>query len=548
MTPRSDPSKSTDPQPEPPSPAEQSSQRSTATAASEPASLAVRALQALPTALVLVALAAIGYWGHHSGWTIPRFSSLLQSAAPQEPAWCSSHGVPEAICVSCNADLMPKGELRGWCREHGVAECPLCNPELAQLKKLSPATPADLDRATRALRLRPRPENNSRCKLHLRRIQFVSAEAIEKAGIDVNSVVQRAPIVESILASGEITYDQTRVARLSARVPGTIWRVDKQVGDRVTRGEILTLIDAAAVGQAKGDLLRALGQMTFQSANYKRLASIGGGAVAARRVQEAATALRDAKVRLLAAQQALTNLGLPVDVKQLTQLSEEALAQHIRLLGLPKGFAEQVGIENVTANLLPLTAPLDGVVVTREVVAGEVVDTTKALFTVADNSSMWVSLDVRLEDAKYLALGQTVRFRPDGDLREVIGKLSWISTSVDRQTRTVKARAALVNPTGQLRDETFGSGRIILREESDAIVVPNESVHWEGCCHIVFIRDKTYFDEGSYKLFHTRCVRPGVKTDRYTEMLAGVLPGEVIVTKGSGVLRAELLKGNLGPG
>jgi hypothetical protein len=43
-------------------------------------------------------------------------------------------------------------------------------------------------------------------------------------------------------------------------------------------------------------------------------------------------------------------------------------------------------------------------------------------------------------------------------------------------------------------------------------------------------------------------VRCGVTNGDYTEIIAGVLPGEVIVTKGAGVLRAELLKGNLGAG
>lgn len=43
-------------------------------------------------------------------------------------------------------------------------------------------------------------------------------------------------------------------------------------------------------------------------------------------------------------------------------------------------------------------------------------------------------------------------------------------------------------------------------------------------------------------------VRPGVINGDYTEVIAGLLPGEVVVTKGSGVLRAELLKGNLGAG
>ena len=44
-------------------------------------------------------------------------------------------------------------------------------------------------------------------------------------------------------------------------------------------------------------------------------------------------------------------------------------------------------------------------------------------------------------------------------------------------------------------------------------------------------------------------VRPGVGVNaNQIELLAGVLPGEVVVTEGSNVLRAELLKGNLGAG
>ena len=129
------------------------------------------------------------------------------------------------------------------------------------------------------------------------------------------------------------------------------------------------------------------------------------------------------------------------------------------------------------------------------------------------------------------------------------GKLVWISTTADQQTRMVTVRAELPNPQGQLRNETFGAGRIILREEQEAIVVPNEAVHWEGCCHVVFVRDKGYFDStDSPKVFHVRTVRLGAKNEKFTEIIAGVLPGEVVATKGSDVLRAELLKNNLGEG
>ncbi len=99
-----------------------------------------------------------------------------------------------------------------------------------------------------------------------------------------------------------------------------------------------------------------------------------------------------------------------------------------------------------------------------------------------------------------------------------------------------------------IRNETFGTGEVTLRSEPLAILVPDEAVHWEGCCHVAFVRDKNYFAENSFKVFHTRSIRPGIKANGKTEVIAGLLPGEVVVTKGSGVLRAELLKGNLGAG
>jgi cobalt-zinc-cadmium efflux system membrane fusion protein len=64
----------------------------------------------------------------------------------------------------------------------------------------------------------------------------------------------------------------------------------------------------------------------------------------------------------------------------------------------------------------------------------------------------------------------------------------------------------------------------------------------------VFVRDKNFLHEGAPKVFHVRKVRPGARDDKYTEIIAGVLPGEVVATKGSGTLRGELLKNNLGEG
>jgi cobalt-zinc-cadmium efflux system membrane fusion protein len=177
-----------------------------------------------------------------------------------------------------------------------------------------------------------------------------------------------------------------------------------------------------------------------------------------------------------------------------------------------------------------------------------VVDTNKILFVVVDTSQVWLTLDLRLEDTKSLRLGQKVCFQPDGSKEVERGTITWASTEVDHKTRTVKVRAVLNYAEGRLRANTFGVGKIILREEAQAVVVPNGAVHWEGDCYVVFVRDKNYLKAGAPKVFHTRTVRLGAKDDKNTEIIAGVLPGELVATKGSATLRAELLRGNLGEG
>jgi cobalt-zinc-cadmium efflux system membrane fusion protein len=143
-----------------------------------------------------------------------------------------------------------------------------------------------------------------------------------------------------------------------------------------------------------------------------------------------------------------------------------------------------------------------------------------------------------------------VLFQPSDTSKEgeVRGTVSWISTAADDVTRTVQVRVELPNADGRLRANTFGTGRIVLRDEPKSIVVPSEALHWDGTCHVVFVRDKNFFQPDAPKFFHVRAVRPGVKNGEFTEIIAGVLPGEIIASKNSEVLEAQLLKGNLGAG
>jgi cobalt-zinc-cadmium efflux system membrane fusion protein len=512
--------------------------------------------RSLPTLLILVALGGLAYWGRHTGWTIPRFSSLRGNSTTEKDDWCEEHSVPESQCVECRPELLPKAKTYGWCKKHGVHECPLDHPDVAELKATPRIKQADLERAQRALDLAERPENNPKYKLYQRRIQFASSEAIEKAGIDFG-LAWESPMVESIPANGEITYDQRRVASLSSPVPGRVWRVEKELGQPVQKGDVLALVDAVEVGKAKAEFLQALAQVDLRGKTLERLRPLAGTAVAGKEIPEAEAALREAQIRLVSAQQALVNLGLPIQVEDVQTLAPGEIGRRMQFLGLPVAIIKTLDPKTTTANLIPVKVPkdLDGIVIARKAVAGEVVDASKTLFVVADPRRMWLTLNVRQADLKrfrekdleLLLHGRLVRFQPDGTRHEATGTISWISTAADEKTRTLQVRVDLANPGGWLRANTFGAAAIVLREEK-VIVVPNEAVHWDGNAHLVFVYDKNSPAEDAPKVFHVRTVRPGTKDLENTEIIAGVLPGEVVATKGSGILRAELLKSNLGEG
>ncbi|MDR1960511.1 MAG: efflux RND transporter periplasmic adaptor subunit [Planctomycetaceae bacterium] len=499
---------------------------------------------AVPNIAVFFILGGVMFLGHHTGWKMPKFSEITGTGSAAADDWCSEHLVPESQCLECHPELYPRNKEFGFCREHGVAECVLHHPELSQTRN-KPSLP-QYD-TFQAISLRPRAENNSRNTLHTHRVQFASHESVVKAGIEVD-IVTEAPMTDFVTANGELVFDPNHVGVLSSKVPGTVAAVFKTTGGKVESGGILALIDASQVGQLKSELMKNLVQLQLRKKTVERLQPISAsGVVPGKNLLEAESALRETETALLSTCQLLTNLGFEIP-GGLEINDTEKLAGQLQFLGIPVPIVETLSPGTKTANLIPVRAPFDGTVIASDVVAGTVAETSKPLFTVCDTRKMRIMLNVRQEDAGYIRQGLTVHFQPDNGGRETSGTVSWISPSVDLQTRTLQVRAEVENPDGLLLDKTYGSGRIILREEPNAVVVPKEAVQSTPDSHFVFVRDKNYFDETSPKFFHVRQVRIGAENGRNVELLAGVLPGEVIAAAGSNVLLAHLLRANLGAG
>src|SRR6186713_865429 len=100
------------------------------------------------------------------------------------------------------------------------------------------------------------------------------------------------------------------------------------------------------------------------------------------------------------------------------------------------------------------------------------------MFDIVDTRFLWITFDVKNEDAARIKIGQSIRFKPDNGREELTGQIAWRSSQVDPKTRTVKVRADIADTERKLLANTFGSGQIILRQEKHAVVVPNAAVHW----------------------------------------------------------------------
>ncbi len=345
-----------------------------------------------------------------------------------------------------------------------------------------------------------------------------------------------------VMANGVVKYDHTRLAQLAVRTPGIVWRVEKQIGDVVERGDRLVVVDSAEVGDAKAVLVEAAAVFKLKEQDLKRLETLQG-IVPQRELREAEAAREVARAKLFNALQKLVNLGFSLQLEQISELSVSELADHLHLLGLPASLAS----ETASANLIPIVSPLKGVVTHCELVYGETVEPYKVQYIVADNTRMVIDLDVREEDSHRLEIGAAVEFRSEQASRTVSGTLTWIGTEIDPRTHTVQARAAVANPPIHdrvsensyqrlLKANAFGKATILVAKRPSIVVVPNESLHWQWELgqFVVFV------PSADGRLFSPRILQTGQTHEKYVEVLAGLNAGDQIVTAGSRILSSEL--------
>jgi membrane fusion protein (multidrug efflux system) len=256
----------------------------------------------------------------------------------------------------------------------------------------------------------------------------------------VVSLVEVAPgeVVDALLASGLVEAE--RAAAVTPATTGRVTRVERDVGDVVSKGDLLAVIqnDTLDVGVDRAsDEVRTL---------ERRLEELRGllavGAVPKRDVDDAEATLRTAKTGLREA--------------------------------------------SVSARETRLVAPFDGVVAARSLKVGETAVGGQAAFQVVDLSELRVTASLPERDVSRVAMGQVAKITGAYDEKQAaIARVTRISPVIDPASGTFQVTLTL-EPGGSLRPGQYVDIALELERRGGVLVVPRPTIVFDGGRSYVF--------------------------------------------------------------
>ncbi|MNS18094.1 Cobalt-zinc-cadmium resistance protein CzcB [compost metagenome] len=179
--------------------------------------------------------------------------------------------------------------------------------------------------------------------------------------------------------------------------------------------------------------------------------------------------------------------------------------------------------------------------VARHATIGELIqpEDEQPAFIVSDITELWVNASLYERDLSRVHEGQrAVVTTPAYPGRSFAGRVSLISTALEEQTRTAKARIVVKNPDLRLKPEMFANIKIALGSRP-TLAIPSSAVMQEKGETFVFTKQ-------SDTTFERRPVQVGAPAGGFVPVESGLKAGETVVTDGAFTLKAELLKESFG--
>ncbi len=186
-------------------------------------------------------------------------------------------------------------------------------------------------------------------------------------------------------------------------------------------------------------------------------------------------------------------------------------------------------LARITFEETTLRAPFAGQVTERKIVAGQLVNVSEALFTLADFSPLRVRVYLPENVASKVSAGQRVLVTPDALGVSLEAKVERVSPVVDPVTSTVRVTLRLDDGDALARVGGFVKVRITTDSHTDALAVPKLALAEEGGLRSLFVAEADSVRKVE--------IRTGLYDEDFVEILDGVEEGWFVVEVGQGGLR-----------
>lgn len=363
----------------------------------------------------------------------------------------------------------------------------------------------------------------------------LTSDAIDRYGIKIEtaSLYRLGP---SFIAPARVAFNAEAIAHVGSTLPGRVVELAVRLGDVVTKGDLLLVVESPQLGEAQSDYLQKMiaAQATTATVDLaknaldraKRLFDENRG-IALDEVQK-----REGEFRV-----ALASL-------RTAESTAVAAENKLHVLGVTQKAVAEIKASGEVNPRFPVVAPISGEVVEREVTLGELVSPEREkLLVLANVEILWVLADVPEAHLPELAQGAKAWINAGSlDPHQHEGQISYVAPMIDPHTRTVSVRVAVECEDRSLKPGMFVQVEIASTDRNNpepapVIAVPDIAVQTVEGETSVFVPVP-----GEENTFAKRAVSVGKAVAGLVPVYRGLVEGEAYVASGSFLLKADLGK------
>jgi membrane fusion protein, heavy metal efflux system len=362
---------------------------------------------------------------------------------------------------------------------------------------------------------------------------------------------------------GSLALDTNKLVRVHSRFAGEVIELGEGLnkgapshekkgsfpsvgfGDHVAKEQLLAVVWCKDLGEKKSEFADALSQLHFDQEQLTKMTDAAReGAVSEAKLRQQE---RNVEADLTAAGRAERTL----QVWRLSENEIDAVKQEADRIRARKGRRDPE--KEKTWARVEVRAPLDGIVVEKNVAAGDIIDTTADLFKIANIESLTVWANAYEESLPALLdlppekMRWKVRVNADPDLPPLEGRIDKIGYVSDPTQHTVMVMGKVANPGGRLRAGQFVKVTVELPPSGHEVVIPTSALLEDGHDCAVFVQPAS--SELCYSLRHVAVawrsqdevhLRALLKPDDLARGISVIKPGDQVVSRAAIQLQSTL--------